>query len=69
MSTEDQEKFRKNQGWVVVVFENEHAKYEGEVAYITGPFDQYEAAEDWMESAEDCDDGKCQITFIEKPEA
>lgn len=56
----------KNDGWVVVVFEHEDtAEFSGEVAYIKGPFAQYELAEDWTNTTKDCDDGKCQITFIE----
>jgi hypothetical protein len=34
---------------------------------VKGPFAQYEDAEDWMNNAKDCDDGKAQITFIENP--
>jgi hypothetical protein len=56
---------RKNSGWVVVVFENENAKFAEEVAYVKGPFAEYEAADDWMATSDDCGDGKCQITFIE----
>lgn len=55
----------RNSGWVIVVFENEHAKFKGEVAYVKGPFDQYEAAVDWAETAKDCQDGEWQITFLE----
>ena len=55
----------RNAGWVVIVFENEHRNFDGEVAYVKGPFEQYEAANDWMENADDCNDGKCQITFLE----
>lgn len=56
----------KSKGWVVVVFENEHRHFENEVAYIKGPFETYECAEDWSNGAEDCQDGTCQITFIEE---
>ena len=55
----------KNGGWVVVVFENEYRTFDGEVAYIKGPFNHYEAAEDWVNSDKACDDGKCQITFLD----
>lgn len=58
----------KNDGWVVVIFEGEHKNFNGEVAYVKGPFEQYEAAEDFANSSKDCDDGQFQITFIEKPE-
>ncbi len=57
-----------NNGWVVVIFENEHKKFDGECAYVKGPFDTYESAQDWAETAKDCQDGEFQITFIEKPE-
>jgi hypothetical protein len=56
-----------NAGWVVIVFEDP-ASYPGEVAYVKGPFQLYEEAEDWMSDAEDCADGTCQITFIESPD-
>jgi hypothetical protein len=55
----------RNAGWVIVIFENEQAKFKGEVAYVKGPFDQYEDAQSWAEDAEDCADGEWQITFIE----
>jgi len=55
----------KSSGWVVVVFENEHRQFDGEVAYVKGPFEQYEGAQDWIEGTDDCTDGKCQITFLE----
>ena len=59
----------KSSGWVIVVFENEHAP-PGEVAYVKGPFEQYEAATDWAENSTDCPgragvNGEWQITFIE----
>lgn len=55
----------KSSGWVVVVFETENCDVSGELAYVKGPFDQYEAANDWAESADDCADGRWAITFIE----
>jgi hypothetical protein len=55
----------QNDGWVVVVMEND--KFVGEVAYIKGPFETHEEAEDWADKAKDCEDGFCQITFIERP--
>lgn len=59
-----------NDGWVVVVLEHEDtAEFVNEVAYIKGPFDTYEAAEDWANTDKDCDDGRCQITFLEKPDS
>ena len=55
----------RNKGWVVVVFETaELANFSGEVAYVAGPFEQYEVAEDWSNEAKDCLDGTCQIAFI-----
>ena len=59
----------KNSGWVVVIFENEHKQFDGECAYVKGPFDTYEAAEDWAASAKDCQDGEFQLTFIEAPDS
>jgi hypothetical protein len=50
----------QNDGWVVVVMENEQ-----EIAYIKGPFATHEEAEDWASTAKDCEGGYCQITFIE----
>ena len=58
----------KNNGWVVVIFENEHKQFNGECAYVKGPFETYEAAQDWAEREDDCSDGCFQITFIEAPE-
>lgn len=58
----------KNDGWVIVVFEGEHRQFDGEVAYVKGPFDQYQDAVDWAESSDDCPDSKWQITFIEARE-
>jgi hypothetical protein len=55
----------KNNGWVVVVFENEHKQFAGEVAFVKGPFEQYEAAEDWTIVDKSCRDGEFQITFID----
>ena len=55
----------KNNGWVIVVFEKAHAQFAGEVAYVKGPFDKYEEAEDWANSAKDCADGEWQMAFIE----
>lgn len=61
-----------NAGWVVVIFEKEGAAVsthgDNEVAYVKGPFATYEAAEDWAQKAEDCDDGRYQITFLEPVE-
>jgi hypothetical protein len=57
----------QNDGWVVVVMENEHRNFVGEVAYIKGPFETHEEAEDWANTAKDCEDGLCQITFLEHP--
>jgi hypothetical protein len=63
----------KSSGWVIVVFEGDHREYEGEVAYVKGPFDQYEEATDWANKSEDCPgpdgfSGEWQITFIEPKE-
>ena len=55
----------KSKGWVIVVFENEHKNFEGEVGYVKGPFDTYEQATDWAEESKHCQDGEWQITFIE----
>ena len=60
----------KSSGWVIVVFEGEYREFDGEVAYVKGPFDQYEQAKDWAEQAEDCPGpggfrGEWQITFLE----
>lgn len=60
----------ESSGWVIVVFEGEHRQFDGEVAYVKGPFDTYEAATDWAENSKDCPgkvgvDGEWQITFIE----
>lgn len=66
--TVDQDRRRtnmKSSGWVVVVFENEQKQFAGECAYVKGPFDLYEEAQDWAEGADDCNDGEFQITFIE----
>jgi hypothetical protein len=58
----------QNDGWVVVVMEEiEHRNFFGEVAYIKGPFETHEEAEDWASTAKDCEGGYCQITFIENP--
>lgn len=64
----------KSSGWVIVVFEGEHRQFDGEVAYVKGPFETYEAATDWAEHSEDCPgkhgvDGEWQITFIEMADA
>jgi hypothetical protein len=61
----------KNNGWVVVVFEGEHKQFDGEVAYVKGPFELYEEAQSWAENATDQSGrpiGECQITFIEPAE-
>jgi hypothetical protein len=55
----------KSSGWVVVIFENEYRQFKGEVAYVKGPFDLYEEAEDWASTDKHCEDGEFQITFIE----
>ena len=55
----------KSNGWVIIVFENEQKQFDGEAAYVKGPFDACEAATDWAENAKDCQDGEWQITFIE----
>jgi len=34
----------KSSGWVVVVFEDDD-----QVAYVKGPFDEHQEAEDWAE--------------------
>lgn len=47
----------KNAGWVIVVFEDMK-----EVGYVRGPFETYEAAEDWANRADDCLDWD--ITFL-----
>lgn len=52
-------------GWVIIVFEGEHKQFEGEVAYVKGPFDLYEDAAAWAEDSKDCPDGEWQITYIE----
>lgn len=57
----------KSKGWVVVVLEGEHKQFPGEIAYVKGPFDTFEAATDWADKEEDCADGEWQITFIEAP--
>ncbi len=64
----------KSSGWVIVVFEGEYREFDGEVAYVKGPFDQYEQAMDWAHQAEDCPGpggikGEWQITFIEPKDA
>ena len=64
----------KSSGWVIVVFEGEYRNFIGEVAYVKGPFDTYEAATDWAENSTDCPgkvgvDGEWQITFIEMADA
>ena len=46
----------KNSGWVVVVFEGEHRNFPGEVAYVKGPFETYEAANDWADQSKHCAD-------------
>jgi hypothetical protein len=56
---------KRNAGWVVVVFENEHAQFPHEVAYVKGPFEQYEQAEDWASREPACTDGFWQITFLD----
>lgn len=58
----------KSKGWVVVVFEGEYRHFDGEVAYVKGPFDQYEQAKEWADESKDCPPGEYQITFIEAPE-
>ena len=60
----------KSSGWVIVVFEGKYREYDGEVAYVKGPFEKYEDAIDWAENSEDCPgkagvQGEWQITFIE----
>ena len=55
----------KSSGWVIVIFEGEHKQFDGEVAYVKGPWDKYEDAQAWAENASDCPDGEWQITFIE----
>ena len=55
----------KSSGWVIVVFENEYKKFDGEVAYVKGPFEQYQDATDWAENDEHCTDGEWQITFLD----
>ena len=64
----------KSSGWVIVVFEGEYREFDGEVAYVKGPFEKYEDAIAWAESAEDCPGpggfkGEWQITFIEMANA
>lgn len=63
----------KSSGWVIVVFEGEFAEFEGEVAYVKGPFEQYEQAKDWAQKSSDCPGpdgfrGEWQITFLEARE-
>jgi hypothetical protein len=62
----------KSSGWVIIVFETEQREFDGEVAFVKGPFDQYEQAKDWAETNTDtpgeigCEDW--QIAFIEPRE-
>jgi hypothetical protein len=56
----------KSSGWVIVVFEGEYRQFDGEVAYVKGPFDEYQDAIDWAEASEV--KGEWQITFIEPKE-
>lgn len=63
----------KSSGWVIVVFEGEYRHFDGEVAYVKGPFEKYEEATDWANKSEDCPGpdgfkGEWQITFIEARE-
>lgn len=55
----------KSSGWVVVVFEGEYRQFDGEVAYVKGPFDEMEQAQSWADSSEHCQRDEFQITFIE----
>lgn len=63
----------KSSGWVIVVFEEEYRKFDGEVAYVKGPFDTYEAAIDWAENSTEFPGkagvGEYQITFLEAVES
>jgi hypothetical protein len=52
----------KSNGWGVVVFENEHA--DDRVAYVVGPFNDYQKAIDWAQSNEE----DYEITSIDLPE-
>jgi len=55
----------KSSGWVVVIFEGEYAQFVGEVAYVKGPFEQYEQAKNWADNDKACIRDEFQITFIE----
>jgi hypothetical protein len=64
----------KSSGWVIVVFEGEYRNFDGEVAYVKGPFQTWEAATEWAENSTDCPgkvgvDAEWQITFLESVEA
>jgi hypothetical protein len=52
-------------GWVVVVFKPEERHCDGEVTYVKGPFETYEAAQDWAGQSEDCLAGEFQLKFID----
>lgn len=53
--------------WCIVVFEGEHREYDGEVAYVKGPFSEYKDAIAWAENEESRADGefKWQITHLD----
>lgn len=53
--------------WVVVVLEGEHAAFHGEIAFVKGPFETYEAATAWAETDKSCADGQYHISTIEAP--
>jgi len=55
----------KSSGWVVVVFEGRYREFDGEVAYVKGPFDEMEQAQDWADKSQHCQRDEFQITFIE----
>lgn len=56
---------QKSKGWVVVVFEGEYRWFDGEVAYVKGPFDEMEQAQEWADQSDHCQRDEYQITFIE----
>lgn len=60
---------QKSSGWVVVVFEGEYKQFDGEVAYVKGPFDEMEQAQAWADQSEHCQRDEFQITFIEPRDA
>lgn len=57
-----------NSGWAIVLFEPD-AQFSGEVAYVKGPFETFEEATDWAGTAEGCQDGNWQVTFLDPKDA